>query len=83
MIDKEVRPNKRRIVIDKNLGGNIEEGIFMDRLSEAVEFEFIAMINKITNNQIFEEMMKNIKEIFINMSPTHKTFRNSLFSLKS
>lgn len=38
VIDKEVRPNKRRIIINKDVVENVEEGIFMERLSEAVEF---------------------------------------------
>ena len=57
VIDKEVRPNKRRIIINKDVVENVEEGIFMERLSEAVEFQFIAMINKITNNQIFYKVL--------------------------
>ena len=55
----------------------------MDRLSETVEYEFIGMLNRLVSNQGFEELIKTIQEVFINMTPSYKTFRNSLISLKT
>lgn len=60
-IEDEPVPNKRRIIIDKKGVDSVEDSISMKRLSEDVEYEFIAMISKLVSPQIFEEMLTNLK----------------------
>lgn len=45
--------------------------------------EFISTLAKIIDQQVFSEMLKYYEETFVHLSPSHKTFRNSLMSMKT